>query len=69
MEDTWLKMGGRYTIALVETSTGYDVIYIDGAQVKKSQWHLGMKKGEMTKTQNEIDSLGNNEERKKERAQ
>ncbi len=50
MEDTWLKMGGRYTIALVETSTGYDVIYIDGAQVKKSQWHLGMKKGEMTKT-------------------
>lgn len=50
MEDTWLKMGGRYTIALVETSTGYDVIYIDGAQVKKSQWHLGMKKGEMVKT-------------------
>lgn len=50
MEDTWLKLGGRYTIALVETSSGYDIIYIDGAQVKKSQWHQGMKKGEMKNT-------------------
>ncbi len=50
MEDTWLKLGGRYTIALVETPTGYDVIYVDGAQVKKSQWHEGMKKAQMTKT-------------------
>ena len=50
MEDKWLKLGGRYTIALVETEKGYDVIYVEGAQVKKSQWHLGMKKGEMTKT-------------------
>lgn len=50
MEDKWLKLGGRYTIALVETPRGYDVIYVDGAQVKHSQWHLGMKKGEMIKT-------------------
>jgi len=50
MEDTWLKLGGRYTIALVETPQGYDVIYVDGAQVKKSSWHSGMKKGQMTKT-------------------
>lgn len=50
MEDTWLKLGGRYTIALVETENGYDVIYIDGAQVKKSQWVTGMKKAEMNKT-------------------
>lgn len=50
MEDRWLKLGGRYTIALVETTQGYDVIYVDGAQVKHSQWHLGMKKAEMTKT-------------------
>ena len=50
MEDKWLKLGGRYTIALVETEKGYDVIYVDGAQVKKQQWHLGMKKGEMTST-------------------
>ena len=50
MEDTWLKLGGRYTIALVETKSGYDLIYIDGAQVKKSLWHPGMKKGEMKNT-------------------
>lgn len=50
MEDTWLKLGGRYTIALVETDNGYDVIYVDGAQVKKSQWITGMKKAEMNKT-------------------
>lgn len=50
MEDNWLKLGGRYTIALVENEHGYDVIYVDGAQVKKSIWHTGMKKGVMTET-------------------
>ena len=50
MEDQWLRLGGRYTIALVETEQGYDVIYVEGAQVKKSLWHTGMKKGEMTRT-------------------
>lgn len=50
MEDTWLKIGGRYTIALVETLNGYDIIYVDGAQVWKSQWHTGMKKGEIKNT-------------------
>lgn len=50
MEDKWLKLGGRYTIALVENDKGYDVIYVDGAQVKKSLWFIGMKKAEMVKT-------------------
>lgn len=50
IEDNWLRLGGRYTIALVENGHGYDVIYVDGAQVKKSQWHTGMKKGVMTET-------------------
>ncbi len=50
MEDRWLKLGGRYTIALVETQNGYDVIYVDGAQVKKSMWHIGMRKAELTQT-------------------
>ncbi len=50
MEDQWLKLGGKYTIALVENGQGYDVIYVDGAQVKKSMWHTGMKKAEMTAT-------------------
>ena len=50
LEDKWLRLGGRYTVALVETETGYDIIYIDGAQVKKSLWHTGMIKGRMTNT-------------------
>lgn len=50
MEDQWLKLGGRYTIALVENENGYDVIYVDGAQVKKSLWHTGMRKAVMKET-------------------
>ena len=50
MEDQWLRLGGRYTLAVVRSDNGYDIIYIDGAQVKKSLWHEGMLKGHMTKT-------------------
>ena len=50
LEDKWLRLGGRYTIALVATENGYDLIYIEGAQVKKSLWHCGMLKGQLTNT-------------------
>lgn len=50
MEDKWLRLGGRYTLALVSNGDGYDIIYIDGAQVKKSHWLAGMKKGHLAKT-------------------
>ena len=51
MEDKWLRLGGRYTIAVVgDNHGGYDLIYIDGAQVKKSQWQSCMMKGHMSKT-------------------
>lgn len=50
MEEKWLRLGGRYTLAVVRADDGYDIIYIDGAQVKKSQWQPCMKKGHMTKT-------------------
>ena len=50
MQDEWLRLGGRYTLAVVRADDGYDLIYIDGAQVKKSQWQWGMLKGHMTKT-------------------
>ena len=45
MEDKWLRIGGRYTIALVKSQKGYNVIYVDGAKVKKTAWHTGMLKG------------------------
>jgi len=50
MQNDWLRLGGRYTLALVRADNGYDLIYIDGAQVKKSLWQPGMVKGHMTKT-------------------
>ena len=43
-------MGGRYTLAVVRADDGYDLLYINGAQVKKSQWQPCMKKGHLTKT-------------------
>lgn len=51
MQDEWLRLGGRYTLAVVRADDGYDLIYIDGAQVKKSLWQPGMIKGHMSKTQ------------------
>ena len=50
MDDEWLRLGGRYTIATVQAGNGYDIIYIDGAKVKKSLWQPGMLKGHITKT-------------------
>ena len=50
MEDEWLKLGGRYTLAVVHADYGYDIIYMDGVQVKKSLWQPGMLKGHITKT-------------------
>ena len=51
MEDKWLRLGGRYTLAVVRADDGYDIIYLDGAQVHKSQWQPCMLKGHITKTQ------------------
>ena len=50
MEEKWLRLGGRYTLAVVRADDGYDIIYIDGAQVKKSQWQPCMLKGHFVKT-------------------
>lgn len=50
MDDEWLRLGGRYTIATVQAGNGYDIIYIDGAKVKKSLWQPGMLKGHIFKT-------------------
>ena len=51
MQDEWLRLGGRYTLAIVRSDDGYDLIYIDGAQVKKSMWTPGMIKGHISPTQ------------------
>ena len=50
MQDEWLRLGGRYTLAVVRADDGYDLLYIDGAQVKKSLWSPCMLKGHIKKT-------------------
>ena len=48
LDETKLKTGGRYTVALVKNGDGYDIIYVDGAQVNQQQWTCGMLKGHIT---------------------
>lgn len=50
-DDRTLRLGGKYRIALVQNDGGgYDIIYIDGAQVARSQWDTGLLKGRLEKT-------------------
>lgn len=51
LDEKKLKLGGRYTIALVKNGNGYDIIYVTGAQVNKSKWSCGMLKGHIGETQ------------------
>lgn len=50
MDDKTLRLGGKYTIAIVKNEDGYDIIYINGATVKKSNWKPYMLKGHMETT-------------------
>ena len=50
MDDVIARLGGKYRIALVATENGYDIIYVSGAQVRRSEWQEGMLKGRLTKT-------------------
>ena len=51
LDESKLRLGGRYTVALVKNGEGYDIIYIDGAQVNSDQWRCGMLKGHIDATQ------------------
>lgn len=50
VDDRHLRLGGRYTVAVVRAGDSYEVIYIDGAETHRSQWHTGMLKGRITRT-------------------
>ena len=50
MDDNILRLGGRYVVALVLADDGYDIIYVDGAQVKRQQWTTGTLKGHLKNT-------------------
>ncbi len=51
LQDEWLRLGGRYTLALVGNGDGgYDIVYVGGARVMRSQWEPGMVKGHLRPT-------------------
>ncbi|MBR6283824.1 MAG: hypothetical protein IKR25_05960 [Muribaculaceae bacterium] len=50
LDDSCLRLGGRYTLAVVRQGNGYELIYIDGAETHRSQWHTGMLKGRLSTT-------------------
>ena len=51
IDDKLLRLGGRYRLALIASPSGYDIIYISGAEVNASKWQTGMIKGRLIKTQ------------------
>lgn len=47
-EESKLKMGGDYMIAIISDGNGgYDIVYLEGASVCSDSWHTGMKKGKL----------------------
>lgn len=49
-EDTRLKPGGDYHLAVVSDSNGYRLIYLSGAHNNVSSWIAGMEKGRLSRT-------------------
>lgn len=51
MNESLLRLGGRYTIAIIEKSAGkYDIVYMTGASARASYWKPLMLKGVLTTT-------------------
>ncbi len=50
LEQTLLRTGGDYHLAIVPDGKGYLIIYLDGAKVGDNEWKCGMIKGELRPT-------------------
>lgn len=50
LDDSRLRQGGEYTVAVVASTSGYELIYLDGAVKNASAWRPGMTKGSLVKT-------------------
>lgn len=48
LEESLLRLGGDYRLAIVKAQDGYDLIYLSGAKVNADGWHHGMKKGHLS---------------------
>ncbi|MCM1517926.1 MAG: hypothetical protein NC117_04720 [Pseudoflavonifractor sp.] len=49
-DDTVLRLGGDYRLALLRDGDGYVMVYIDGARVNDAAWSPGMVKGRLRAT-------------------
>ena len=50
VDDRRMRLGGRYTVAVVREGESYEIIYLDGAETHRSQWQPGRLKGQFTPT-------------------
>lgn len=48
LEESKLRMGGEYTVAIVRGDSGYQLIYLRGAKTNGPSWKPGMVKAELT---------------------
>ncbi|MBD5302685.1 MAG: LysE family translocator [Bacteroides sp.] len=50
LDESSLRSGGSYRVAIVKNKSGYDIIFLDGAKKLESRWKPGMTKGTLSKT-------------------
>ena len=50
-DESKLKLGGNYRLAIIKSEQGYDILYLDGATINKKKWKLGMLKGKLILTE------------------
>lgn len=45
MDESQMKSGGKYRLAVVCAGEGYDLLYVGGAEMYPRYWQVGMRKG------------------------
>ena len=50
LDESLLRLGGEYKLAVVKNHDRYDIIYIAGARINGNRWKTGMLKGILTPT-------------------
>ncbi len=49
-DESLLKLGGEYKLAVAKNHDRYDIVYISGARINGNRWKTGMLKGILTPT-------------------
>lgn len=47
LEESLLKMGGDYKLAMIRSDSGYDLLYLEGAMINADNWSEGMRKAKL----------------------